>query len=136
MANEINLVNIKTNTEVTEDQLSDLRRPSQYYTNCYTNRSSSTTTILIQVRTQYVDTYYNVRDPLRDIQIRFPHWITSRFDEYLGVSTSLLGTIMNVPPQARPPRPTSPCYCRQPSTQRCRLQPHHQANPHRLLAYI
>ena len=96
-ANEINLVNIKNNTEITEEELSDLDRPSHYYTHCHTNRSSATTTILIQIRTQYVETYYNVKDPIRDIQIRFPHWITFRFDDYLGVPTSLLGTIMNVP---------------------------------------
>ena len=95
-ADEINLVNIKTNTVATADELNDLCHPSHYYTNSHTNRSSSTT-ILIQLRTQHIETYYNVRDPLRDIEIRFSHWIKFRLDEYLGVSTLLLGTIMNVP---------------------------------------
>mmetsp|Transcript_4346 Transcript_4346/g.6664 ORF Transcript_4346/g.6664 Transcript_4346/m.6664 type:complete len:127 (-) Transcript_4346:365-745(-) len=73
--NDIHLVNSKNNTIVDEDELTDLHHPSHYCTDIHTNRSSSTTTILIQLRTHQVDKYYNNMDPLRGIQIRFPIWI-------------------------------------------------------------
>ena len=94
---ELHLVNSKHNTIVTEDELTDLQHPRHYCTNILTNHSSSTTTILFQLRTYEVDKYYNNRDPLRGIQFRFPNWIQFRFDEFLGVPTTLLDTIMNVP---------------------------------------
>mmetsp|Transcript_20949 Transcript_20949/g.31937 ORF Transcript_20949/g.31937 Transcript_20949/m.31937 type:complete len:262 (-) Transcript_20949:80-865(-) len=96
-ADGIQLVNVANNEMVYGDGLTDLQHPSHYYTNINTNRTSSTTTILLQLRTHYLDTYYNLRDPLRSIQIRFPNWITCRFDEYLGEPTTLVGTILNVP---------------------------------------
>ena len=67
---------------VNEDELTDLHHPSHYCTKIHTNHSSSTTTILIQLRTHQVDKYHNNKDPLRGIQIRFPKWIKFRLDEY------------------------------------------------------
>ena len=96
---EINIVNITNNRMATEDELVDIpsQSPSPYYSSNRTNHTTNTSTITIQLRTQYTDNYYDLRDPLGDMQCRFPNTISFHLDEYLGVATKFVGALLHIP---------------------------------------
>ena len=97
---DINLVNINTNTTVTEDEVIDLlykQQPQLYYSDLHINTLTSTTTITIQLRTHLTDKYHDFRDPLGHIQVRLDKSLRFHFDEFLGIPTKLVGAILNTP---------------------------------------